>query len=90
MITLQSGHGKRTELPSNYRHIADQWAQGVMTTARYPNTTVGRPVDWGLDPHDQSWLFRFHNLEYLFSICKAAEDTGDSPYLLLTQPTSPG
>lgn len=80
MITLQSGHGKRTELPSNYRHIADQWAQGVMTTARYPNTTVGRPVDWGLDPHDQSWLFRFHNLEYLYSICKAAEETGDSAY----------
>lgn len=78
--SLSPGHGERTELPSDYLQVADSWDRGVMHTSRYPDTTVGDPVDWTLDTHDGSWLFRLHNMEYLFSILRALDETGQERY----------
>lgn len=79
-MTLSTGHGRRTEVPAEYLRIADRWIRGTMHTSRYPDTRVGDPVDWTLDAHDGSWLFRFHNMEYLFSICRALDETGEQKY----------
>lgn len=79
-MQLSTGHGERTELPADYLRVADSWAQGVMHTSRYRDTRVGNPVDWSLDAHDGSWLFRFHNMEYLFSIFRALDETGEERY----------
>lgn len=79
-MELSTGHGRRTEVPAEYLRIADRWTQGVMHTSRYPDTRVGNPVDWSLEAHDGSWLFRFHNMEYLFSIYRALDETGDERY----------
>lgn len=83
MTVLSTGHGERTELPADYRQVAESWDRGVMRTARYPDTPVGSPIDWSLDAHDGSWLFRFHNMEYLFSIFRTLDDTGDERYRAL-------
>lgn len=83
MTALSAGHGERTELPADYRDVAARWDRGVMRTSRYPDTSVGDPVDWSLDAHDGSWLFRFHNMEYLFSIYRTIDDTGDERYRAL-------
>lgn len=80
MASLSTGHGERTELPADYMRVADSWARGVMHTSRYPDTTVGDPVEWTLDAHDGSWLFRFHNMEYLYCILRAFEETGREAY----------
>ncbi|MEE1617851.1 heparinase II/III domain-containing protein [Brachybacterium sp. J153] len=82
---LSTGHGERTEIPGNYRRIADQWSAGVMHTSRYPDTVVGDPVDWTLDAHDGSWLFRLHNMEYLFSIYRSLDESGEERYRELAQ-----
>lgn len=83
MTGLSAGHGERTELPADYRQVAESWDRGVMRTSRYPDTPVGNPIDWSLDEHDGSWLFRFHNMEYLFSIFRTVDDTGDERYRAL-------
>lgn len=83
MTRLSTGHGERTELPADYRQVAESWDRGVMRTSRYPDTPVGDPIDWSLDAHDGSWLFRFHNMEYLFSIYRTLDDTGDEQYRTL-------
>lgn len=79
-MQLSTGHGRRTELPAEYMRVADSWDRGIMHTSRYPDTPVGDPVDWSLDAHDGSWLFRFHNMEYLFSIFRAVDETRDERY----------
>jgi hypothetical protein len=79
-MELSTGHGRRTEVPAEYLQIADRWAQGTMHTSRYPDTHVGDPVDWSLEAHDGSWLFRFHNMEYLFSIYRAFDETREERY----------
>lgn len=85
MTRLSTGHGERTELPADYRQVADSWERGVMHTSRYPDTAVGIPVDWTLNAHDGSWLFRFHNMEYLFSIFRTLDETGDERYRALIE-----
>lgn len=80
MIELSPGHGQRTEVPADYQLVAESWARGIMHTSRYPDTPVGDPVDWSVDVHDGSWLFRFHNMEYLFSIIRTLDETGDRIY----------
>jgi len=83
MTVLNTGHGERTEVPTDYHQVAESWDRGVMHTARYPDTPVGDPIEWSLDAHDGSWLFRFHNMEYLFSIYRCLDDTGDERYRAL-------
>lgn len=74
MRPLDEGHGHRAELPGNWRRVTDSWLKGVFHTARYPDTPVGHPVDWAVNPHDSSWLFRFHNLDLLYALARAAEE----------------
>lgn len=85
MRKLSTGHGERTELPADYREVAESWDGGVMRTSRYPDTTVGNPIDWSMEAHDGSWLFRFHNMEYLFSVYRTLDETGDERYRALAE-----
>ena len=80
LMQLSTGHGERTELPNDYLVVADRWGHGIMHTSRYPDTVVGDPVDWTLDAHDGSWQFRFHNMEYMFCIYRALDETGEERY----------
>lgn len=85
---LAAGHGFRAELPGNWQRVADAWRSGTFHTARYPDTVVGRPVDWALDPHDSSWLFRFHNLDVLYALARATEAGDDAAAPLLAETIS--
>lgn len=78
---MRAGHGYRPELDADPIQLANGWIDGRMITPRYEPVTVGTLIDWSLDPFDASWLFRFHNLEYVFSILHAYEETGNQAYL---------
>lgn len=77
---LHPGHGHRSEIPSVWKDIVDSLDEGIFRTPRYPVVTVGVDINWAADPHDGSWLFRLHSMEYLYYIIRAIEATGQRRY----------
>jgi len=77
---LRAGFGYVQSIRKGAESFCDSLLAGKLQSPPYPEVEIGSEIDWSLNCHDDTWLFRFHNLQWVYPLFSRYEATGESKY----------